>query len=46
MLNINELRLHNPHGGIFSGVTAADIALTIALVVSEAPGEQVLKPTY
>lgn len=46
MLIINELRLHNPHGDIFSGVTAADIAVTITLVVNEAPAEQVLKPTY
>ena len=43
MLILNELRLHHPHGDIFSGLPAADIALTIALVVSEAAAEQLLK---
>ena len=46
MVMINEISLHNPQGDIFSGVTAAHIALHIALVVGVASGEQVLKPAY
>jgi len=39
MVMINEISLHNPHGDIFSGVTAADTALHIVLVVGLASGE-------
>ena len=46
MVIINEISLHNPQGDIFSGVTAADITLDIALVVGVATGEQMLKPAY
>ena len=46
MVIINEISLHNPHGDIFSGVTAADISLPIALVVGVASAEQVLKPDH
>jgi len=46
MLIFNKLYLDKPHSDIFSGVPAADIALTIALVVSEAAAEQMLKSTY
>jgi hypothetical protein len=46
MVIINQVSLDNPQGDIFSGVTAADIALDITLVVGVASGEQVLKQAY